>query len=69
MDKTIMLMDLVKERLLEHKDDLQKYADWKAENPKKDSFMYGGKMGTTPTEIKRLLLVLRQETLRFEKRL
>lgn len=68
MNRVIVLLDIAKDLMTQYKEDLLKYEEWESENPEKHSWEYRGEFRTTPTQIKRLLLVLRQETIRFEKR-
>lgn len=64
--RVLMLSEMVKEVLEDCKDDVEDYNEWRSENRDK-SFQGPPTKRTNPTEIKRLMLVLRQETLRLEK--
>ncbi len=69
MNRVIVLLDIAKDLMVQYKEDSLKYEEWESENPEKHQWDYYGEFRTTPTQVKRLLLVLRQETIRFEKSL
>ncbi len=69
MNRVIVLLDIAKDLMNQYKEESLKYGEWREENPEKYSWQYEGHRKVTPTQVKRLLLVLRQETIRFEKSL
>lgn len=69
MNRVIVLLDMAKDLMTQYKEDSLKYEEWKIANPEKYRWQYYGEFRATPTQVKRLLLVLRQETIRFEKSL
>ena len=69
MNRVIVLMDSLKERLRWYREDIEKYEDWRGQNPDKSSWAYQGEFRVSVAEIKRLSMIVRQETIRFEKSL
>lgn len=59
------LVDMVEEKLADHSLDCQEYELWKLQNP--EGRWYPFNFRTNPTEVKRLMLVLRQEMIALEK--
>lgn len=69
MDRIIILMELIKERLDWRREDQEAFDKWRKQHPNAASWEYNGEFRVTPSEIKQLLMVLRRETVRFEKSL
>ena len=69
MNRVIVLLDIAKDLMVRHKEETQGFEEWRLKNPEAGSWRYPGEMSVTPTKLKRLLLVLRQETIRLEKEL
>lgn len=67
IDRVNTLSEMIKERLTDHEKDIEDREKWEKENPKK--YWYPGIKRTTPSEIKRLMLVQRQEMIKLEKML
>lgn len=61
------LSNMVTEKLNEYYQDCKDYSEWQNENP--DAYWYDKSFRTSPTEVKRLMLVLRQEMIKLGKML
>lgn len=61
------LLDMTRDKLLDHFSDCRDYEKWKQQNP--EGYWYDERFRTNPTELKRLMLVLRQEMIKLEKML
>lgn len=67
LQRTLVLMDMVVDKLKEYYANREDCREWKEKNP--DQYWYPKKFKTNPTEVKRLMLVLRQEMIKLEKML
>lgn len=67
MNRVKMLSEMINEKLIQYENDKRDKEKWKNENP--DRYWYPNKLRTNPTEIRRLMLVQRQEMIKLEKML
>jgi len=60
---------MVTEKLTNYQNEKRNFQEWKSENPNKKLWEYDKANETTPTELKRVMLVLRQEMIKLGKML
>lgn len=69
INRVKILSNMVTEKLTNYQNDKRDFQKWKKENPDKESWYYYKPNETTPTELKRVMLVLRQEMIKLGKML
>lgn len=69
IDRVRTLSEMVNEKLVNYELDIEHEKNWEMENPNKETWRYYRFDRTTPTEVGRIMLVLRQEMIKLEKML
>lgn len=68
IERVNMLSEMIKERLIAYRRDVEDYEDWERDLPNDSLYhWYPHSKRTNPSEIKRLMLVQRQEMLKLDK--
>lgn len=65
INRVKMLSEMINEKLIQYENDTRDKEQWQKENP--DKYWYPNKLRTNPTEVRRLMLVQRQEMIKLEK--
>ena len=69
INRVKILSSMVTEKLTNYQNEKRNFQEWKSENPNKKLWEYDKANETTPTELKRVMLVLRQEMIKLGKML